>query len=231
MDKEKIVEKYSRHTLLKLTEEGRLRSVKNLLPNCMNVIDNEMENLLTYGYEDRYLPAIVRRSDIPLEEGRIGVGFTSPYLKNKARVKGASVVRASDILSSHTPFDIVEISYVKRDLLVFDVFEELYMFAKDYSIKLGLWGSIALEIFTTLNYCHAYSDLDILIEEKPYELLNLFYDKVRDIESRVAIRIDTEVLLRNGYGISLKELFSKGRAVLGKGINDIVIINKSTIKR
>ena len=229
MDKEKVIEKFSRHTLLKLTEEGRLRSVKNLLPNCMDIVDSEIENLLINGYKGIYLPAIVRRSEIPLEDDQIGVGFTSPYLKSNARVKGASVIKANDILLSYTPFDIVEVGYVKRELLVFNVFEEIYNFAKEYSIKLGVWGSIALEILTTLNYCHVYSDLDILIEENSHELLNIFYKKVLELENKFAIRIDTEVLLGNGYGISLKELFSEGSTVLGKSINDLAIISKSTI--
>ena len=229
MDKEKIVERYSRHTLLNLTKEGRLRSVKNLTPNCMNVVDSEIEDLLTYGYKGIYIPAIVRRSEIPLKGDQIGVGFTSPYLNCNTRVKGSSIISASDIQLSYTPFDIVEISYIKRDLQVFNVLEELCSFAKEYSIKLGVWGSVALEILTTLNYCHVYSDLDILIEEKSHTLRTLFYEKVLELERRFTIRIDTEVSLENGYGISLKELFLEGSTVLGKSINDITIIDKSII--
>lgn len=49
------------------------------------------------------------------------------------------------------------------------------------------------------------------------------------LEAQSGVRLDAEIELTGGYGVKLKELLSPSKTVLGKGLYDVVLFEKSTI--
>ena len=97
---------------------------------------------------------------------------------------------------------------------------------------LGVWGSAGLELATGYEYTHEKSDLDVFIRPKNRltpKLLATWLNTVLMAERRFQIRIDAEIHLVNGYGVSLKECLKGTAAVLGKGINDVKLISMNEV--
>jgi hypothetical protein len=46
----------------------------------------------------------------------------------------------------------------------------------------------------------------------------------------MGIKIDVEIHLRSGYGINLKEYASESDTLLGKGLRDVVLIDRKNIE-
>ena len=74
------------------------------------------------------------------------------------------------------------------------------------------------------------SDLDLIVKNyAPDELIGLL-SLCNEIESRMGIKIDVEIHLRSGYGINLKEYASESDTLLGKGLRDVVLIDRKSIE-
>ncbi len=54
-------------------------------------------------------------------------------------------------------------------------------------------------------------------------------DDMRGVEGSLHLRIDVELDLACGYGVQLRELLSGGRMVLGKGLSDVVLLDRTRI--
>ncbi|WP_309599916.1 phosphoribosyl-dephospho-CoA transferase MdcG domain-containing protein, partial [Klebsiella pneumoniae] len=74
-----------------------------------------------------------------------------------------------------------------------------------HGLRLGVWGSVALEMVTPWQWSDTHSDLDIrVIPTAPGEL-KACWACLRHTEEQFQLRIDGEIGLADGYAINIKE--------------------------
>lgn len=223
---------YRRHTLLDITRAGRERilaeAVRAGFPRGL------WEPMLLP--ETPPLPGIVRRDESGDGRGMIPVGFSSWIRIDSGRARLPGFVRPEEVTGSRSPFDIVtaspaDVGRVDRTPALRALRRLADAFAAE-SARFGVWGSAAMELAMGKPYTHDGSDLDILLEPSAAteaRALRGWLAIARDAEREFGIRVDAEVALNNGYGVSLKELLGEGRTVLGKGSLDVRLFDKNDI--
>lgn len=237
---------YKRHMLVEISREGRERILNNL---CVTQRDNKFYQSLLLPDENqdeqRYLsqpyfdsiPAIVRRKDERTPTGTVAIAFSSWQRNEQGRIKIADYADDNEIINVITPYDVTQIviehAQVYTSNRVMKTLKNLILQHQN-DVKIGIWGSTALEIVTGYHYIHDDSDLDIILSFTHFtnnniNKLHFLLDNIHAIEKENNLRIDPEVDLSNGYGISLKELCSDSKTLLGKSINDISLLSRESV--
>ena len=242
---------YQRHTNLFISSQGRERILNNALAQGMRERDcrtlllpewyaPEVLRDTKYRYCDS-IPGIVRREEGETPTGFIPVGFSSWKKADGQKIRLAAFVTPDEIVATATPWDVL--AQMRGDTTkaqrtgVLSALAEFVQNEDESVFSLGVWGSVAMELLTGYFYTRADSDLDIILkvtgkpedEKKIDATLSDWLEVVKRIESKFDLRIDAELSLSNGYGVSLKELFRSGQTVLAKGQTDVVLLSKSKI--
>jgi phosphoribosyl-dephospho-CoA transferase len=178
------------------------------------------------------LPGIVRRDEIESTQGenyyseneKVFIGFVYPYIENGRRLRFASSVPGNKIKKLITPYEISNYKFETRT----SALSALSKIKNEF--KIGVWGSTSLEIITGLPYTHDRSDLDLIVKNYSQDELISLLALCNEIESNFGIKIDVEIHLRSGYGINLKEFASESDSLLGKGLRDVVLIDRKSIE-
>lgn len=181
---------------------------------------------------DNLLPGIVRReetdnskrSNYYKDDEHVFIGFVYPYTIDGRRLRFASSVPGDTITKMITPYEIPNFQYESRtpSLSALSKIKE--------NFEVGVWGSTSLEIVTGMQYTHNMSDLDLIVKNYSDEELIDLLSLCKKIESEMKIKIDVEVTLKSGYGINLKEYASKSDTLLGKGLRDVILIDRKDIE-
>ncbi len=193
-----------------------------------NIQNDSFRKLL----HDNLLPGIVRREETDNSQGnnyytqdeKVFVGFVYPYTIEGRRLRFASSVFGNKILKLITPYEVPNYSYEPRTPAL-----SALALIKDH-FEIGVWGSTSLEIVTGMHYTHDMSDLDLLVKNYSHEELVKLLSLCKKIESEMEIKIDVEVNLKSGYGINLKEYASENDTLLGKGLRDVILIDRMGIE-
>jgi len=221
-----------RHTLVEMTDKGREWSFEQIKKSGEYENLEQISRLVLLSIDGIKIPGIMRRDEN--EEaasqllGAVPVGFASPLLYKGSRLRIPAYVQKSEITRLITPFEVLRKDFAPRNKCL-KVLQEIIKTAQDLDIRLGVWGSVGLEIYTTLPYSHDYSDIDLLMETKGCRKTKEFFDTIQEKAKQKACKIDLEMELPNGYGIKVAELFTASDDVLGKGINDVIFISKQTL--
>ena len=220
-----------RHTLLDIRDDGRERILAELTGDVLHDVlhRKKYEQVLLAQQTGPRIPAIVRRDEELLAHGMIPVGFSSPCYGSEGRLRIAAFARAEEIARVTTPYDLLarEISPPRNSCTT--ALRFCRESARVLGLVLGVWGSVALELYTGMQYTHDGSDLDLLVAAAPREILAAFLLKITAIENHFDLRIDAEVDLASGYGVHLKELFGSGRTILGKSQTDVVLLPREQV--
>ena len=147
----------------------------------------------------RGIPVITRRRAAPGE--LIPVGVSLPIRRDGGRWRMASQVPLDGVTKA--------VSAVQA--------AEMCAQAPRYGAAAGLFGSAALEAVTGLPYCHAGSDLDVLLLPREGVDLPALGGLLRRLEEKWGLRIDAEVALGSGRYGKLAELLSGSGTILVKG--------------
>jgi len=178
------------------------------------------------------LPGIVRRDEIETTTGdnyyseneKVFIGFVHPYTKDGRRLRFAASVPGNKIIKLITPYEITKYNFEERT----PTLKALSQIINEYD--LGVWGSTSLEIITGLPYTHEKSDLDLIVKDFDQKELIELLSTCNEVELSHGIKIDVEIHLRSGYGINLKEYASESDTLLGKGLRDVVLIDRETVE-
>ena len=178
------------------------------------------------------LPGIVRRDEIETTTGdnyyseneKVFIGFVHPYTKDGRRLRFAASVPGNKIIKLITPYEITKYNFEERT----PTLKALSQIINEYD--LGVWGSTSLEIITGLPYTHEKSDIDLIVKDFDQKELIELLSTCNEVELSHGIKIDVEIHLRSGYGINLKEYASESDTLLGKGLRDVVLIDRDSIE-
>jgi len=220
---------YKRHYLLEITENGREFAFERL-KESITYLDNleQIRKLVVEGYGSTKVPGIIRREENEGIKGTIPVGFSSPYLDEGRRLRIPAFIPEKEIIKIITPYEVIEHSWSPRTKCL-QALEEVKILAHDMGIKLGVWGSTGLEVYTAVPYTHDDSDLDLLICVNDFNILESFYQSINQVGRKYATKIDLELDLPTGYGVKAAEIFMETEEVLGKSVSDVKLISRKTV--
>jgi len=211
---------YKRHDLVWLSEAGRDYALRNMEDCIPKLNDRDRDTLISSAPA---LPAIVRRQEAP-DDGFLCIGFSFPGIIEGVRLRISSRVPSDCIVMRKTPFDIAQCAKNNPD---YEILQALMDAGNNFHVQTGCFGSTALELATGLPYRHKDSDLDIfLCHYGSRRDLEMFHARLLELEARFGITIDAEIEYMEQYGIKLKELFTAGKTVLGKGLYDVALFDK-----
>lgn len=177
--------------------------------------------------KDNPIPGIVKRQE-SLETGTIEVGFSYPIKIQGQRVREISRVKLENIEKKITPYEVLDI--YRKGVFKVKAFDELIIIAEKYGLEMGIFGSLALQVFTGLDYFGQSSDIDIIIKKNSDENIRSFYECFQKIEHTYKINIDIEMEIDNGYSLKLKEYFKGQKTILLKGICDVKLVELNTLE-
>ncbi|MCL2130557.1 MAG: malonate decarboxylase holo-[acyl-carrier-protein] synthase [Treponema sp.] len=227
---------YCRHDLLWLSKAGREYALKNI-QSCIPQVELNEKSMLILG--PPLIPAIVRKQEAEQGEGLqkaqlkaldgyISAGFSSPVIIDGVRLRIGSKVLIDSIEKRLSPIDVVDLAKTEKKSLPFlEILNGLARKGVKCNIKVGCFGSAALQLVTGLPYWRDGSDLDIYLQcNGTRGDLELFFKEVLKYEEQSGITIDAEIEFPGFYGVKLKEFFAPGNLVLGKGLYDVKLFNK-----
>ncbi len=189
--------------------------------------DGVLYQLIVQGFSGIQVPGIIRRSD-KFNEGIIAVGFASPYRINGNRLRVGSYVKINDVETITSPYDVIAMSFAPSNdwLCVLHAVREK---AQELGVEVGVFGSAGLEAFTGLSFIHVKSDIDLIIKPANPALIAEAYRNFAEIAGQYNTAIDMEVELSNGYGIKARELLMDTDMILGKGLTDVVLLDRRAV--
>ena len=216
----------NRHDMLLLSQEGLCFACCQARKANPDMPEENIAAVLQPG-----IPAIVRRQE-KKHNGLWEVGFSSHKFRNGSRLRLNSLIPASAVEKTITPFDAALMCITgKKDAFGAAVVKALTEAGKQTGFNLGIYGSLALQTVTGKPYFTKSSDCDVYI--KSFTLLSdaeKFYDMAGSIETAYGIRVDCEIDYK-GFGIKLKELFSGQKTFLCKGLYEVKLLKSTELYR
>ncbi len=239
---------FARHELLDVSEEGRREvawqawDVKGLLkvdswPSPS--VRGHCKRVLEHGLEGVYLPGIVRRvTDSDIDSARelyddidhsafIAVGFVIPFMPESRRIRVPCVLHHKYVTGRTTPEQVATMTFAPRTpaLAALSVMKE----SLKGKVRLGVWGSSALEIYTGLPYTDGRSDLDVVLIGASMDDVKNVIELADRLENSFPVRIDVEVQLGEGWGVNGRELLSGRDTILVKGIREVKLARREDL--
>lgn len=174
------------------------------------------------------IPGIVRREDGKQIPDAIPVGFSSPFRIDGNRLRIAGFVQKKEVIQVVSPFEVIGQDFAPRTPCL-KALVEILPLAAELKLKLGVWGSAALEIFTGLKYTDEVSDLDLLVGMNGIDRIRTFSDKLSEVAKEFHCNLDAELDLDVGYGVKVSELFMDSEMVLAKGLHEVIFLPRRAI--
>jgi len=223
-----------RHDLVEISAKGREKIIKTIEedysanPFLQGFELDSIKVLVAMGYNGVLIPGIVRREEKEQLAGRLAIGFASPYLLDGRRLRIPAIIDIEHIERTVSPYEVLERGWVPRNNCL-KALKEIKKESQARGLRLGIWGSAGLEVYTGLRYTHEMSDLDLLVEQGNYDEIVELGDVLKGISVTHGCTIDMEVSLQNGYGIKLNELLMDTESIMGKGLKDVVLIPRQEV--
>ncbi len=213
---------------MEISDQGRRLAFERVAPS-LPLHEFELVKQLIIGTPGGVkIPGIVRREDGKQIPDTIPVGFSSPFRIEGNRLRIAGFVPTSAVIQVVSPFAVIDRGFVPRTPCL-KALVEILSVAGELGLKLGVWGSAALEIFTGLQYTDEASDLDLLVGMTRMDTIRTFTDSLSEIARAFHCKVDAELDLCSGYGVKVAELFMPTDTVLAKGLNDVILLPKQDI--
>lgn len=218
---------WKRHTLLDISDEGRRGVISELAGND-RVLMETLEDILLPERAGARVPGIVRREESHPRSGFIAVGFCGAVTGKEGRMRIPAFVKPEHVVQVTTPYELLSMPIPHRTPGTSALVDTRAQ-AGALGLSLGVWGSVALEIYTGLPYTHKDSDLDLLVTAASEVALRRFFFEIKILEERFCLRIDAEVDLQNGYGVHLKELLGDSHTVIGKSLTGVELFSREQV--
>jgi len=167
-------------------------------------------------------PAIRRRA-IPGEPSGTALGMPLPPFAGKKRL--AFVVQADDVVSIARPPSLNAASKSAppswRSTL-----QHLDELSERHAVEARVFGSLAWQALTGMDYITGHSDLDLLLDiDRDIDLDRLTAD-LAAIEADAPMRLDGELMRRDGAAANWRELHSGADEVLVKRIDGVGLLGR-----
>lgn len=166
-------------------------------------------------------PLVVRRP-LPGEGEGIPLGLPLPPWAGKRRI--ALQINGDDI-EALMPLPALPDVFDTAPEAWKPCLRELIALALRYDVDARVFGSLAWQWLTGLNYVAPGSDVDLTWTVPRRHRIGGFLDELAALDARAPVRIDGEVLRADGAGANWRELHAGGEIAL-KTANDVVLVTQ-----
>lgn len=206
-----------RHDMLFLKEEALAFARKAAVRLNEGLSQAEAGRLLTAN-----IPAIVTRQPHRPQNGVWQVGFSFPMQKNGTRLRFLSQVPLRGAARHFNPFEAMpeDVSVLPEPTRA--ILRALLELGALCNLRVGLYGSLALQLLTGLPYLTPHSDYDIYLQPTvPHPALLLFYEEAQKLGVQHGVPLDMEIACPENSAAKLAEVLSGQKTVLCKGLYNV----------
>jgi phosphoribosyl-dephospho-CoA transferase len=167
-------------------------------------------------------PAIRRRA-LPYEEAGLALGMPLPPSAGKKRI--SLLVDTDHVVSVARPPSLRQVqAYAPRNW--WPTLDRLDRLELRHSVDARVFGSLAWQSLTGLDYVTDRSDLDVLFEFRGETDIDRFVADVAAIENEAPMRIDGELMRADGAAVNWRELHGGGSELLVKSIGSVILLGR-----
>jgi phosphoribosyl-dephospho-CoA transferase len=185
--------------------------------------DDVVNERLVLNWADRGWPLVARRA-IPGDTDGVALGLPLPPFAGKCRL--AFLVQPDDIVATTRPLQLAAAINVApapwRHTL-----HQVAELASRHGVEARVFGSLAWQTLTGLEYLSAGSDLDLLLSFPPRGDLARLTAGLAAIEAAAPMRLDGEITRDDGAGVNWRELHTGAREVLVKRTSEVALLDSS----
>jgi phosphoribosyl-dephospho-CoA transferase len=214
---------WRRHDLLQVAPDVWASA----LVQCPSVADLP----LIRGWADRGWPVIVRRRAEAEDAGSVPIGVPLPLSAGKRRV---SLVISPEGVLRRSPPPLLRETATAADAGWRSTIDSLVAVGARAGVEPSAFGSLLWQHRTGLTYLSAQSDLDVLwAVPAGFDVLSLL-SSIAEVQSAAPMRIDGEVVFRDGSAVNWRELWNAHRAarraeVLAKRMEGVRLLDIASL--
>jgi phosphoribosyl-dephospho-CoA transferase len=171
-------------------------------------------------------PLIVRRRS-PGERGDaswVPLGLPLPPSAGKRRI--AVQVQACDIASASALPQLCEV-VTSAPQTWHPALQQLLAVGDHFGVQTRVFGSLAWQWLTGLDYLNQGSDIDLTWTLPRSERIEEFLGGVADIDATAPMRVDGELVRADGTGVNWRELHARTAEVMLKTATDPLLCSRS----
>lgn len=167
-------------------------------------------------------PAIRRRA-LPCEADGLALGLPLPPSAGKKRI--SLLVDFNHVASVARPPLLRQArAYAPRNW--WPTLDRLDGLARRHAVDARVFGSLAWQSLTGLDYVTGRSDLDVLFEFQGETDLDRFVADVAEIETGAPMRLDGELTGADGAAVNWREFHGGASELLVKSIERVVLLGR-----
>jgi phosphoribosyl-dephospho-CoA transferase len=177
---------------------------------------------LVVRWSDRGWPAVRRRAT----QGEVsGVALGLPLPPSAGKKRFSFVLQSGDIISVSRPPLLIH-ARASAPRAWWPTFDRLLEFAFRHSVAVRVFGSLAWQALTGLDYVTDRSDLDLLLEVRRDTHLDRLVADLAAIETGVPMRLDGELMREDGAAVNWREFHAGAGEVLVKSIEGVGLLER-----
>lgn len=166
---------------------------------------------------------LIRRRALPCEASGLALGLPLPPSAGKKRI--SLMVDIDHVASVARPPSLRQArAYAPRNW--WPTLDRLDRLGFRHSVDARVFGSLAWQSLTGLDYVTGRSDLDVLFEFQSETDVDCFVADVAAIETDAPMRIDGELMGAGGTAVNWREFHGGASELLVKSIERVVLLGR-----
>ena len=183
--------------------------------------DDLFEEPLVVDWAGRGWPLVARRA-MPGDTVGVALGLPLPPFAGKRRL--SFLMHPDDIVSTAPPLELSATINIAPEAWRHTL-DQVADLASRHSVEARVFGSLAWQTLTGLDYLTNTSDLDLLLPKpRGGDLARLTAD-LAAIEAAAPMRLDGELVRDDGAGVNWRELYSGACEVLVKTTGGVALLD------
>ena len=166
----------------------------------------------------------IRRRAMPDEPNGVALGLPLPPSAGKQRL--AFLLQTGDILSVARP-PLLNAVRTSAPPVWWPTFDHLAELAIRHSVQARVFGSLAWQSLTGLDYVTGRSDLDLLLDVARDTDLDRLTADLAAIEAEAPMRLDGELMRENGAAVNWREFHAGTSEVLVKHLDGVGMLDRN----
>lgn len=176
---------------------------------------------LVASWVDRGWPLIGRRA-LPGEDDGLALGLPLPPFAGKKRL--GLLMRAEDIVTIASPPSLGSVRETAPSAWR-PTLDALCEFAARNFVDARVYGSLAWQVLTGLQYLSETSDLDLILNMYHRASVGDIAAGIAAIETSAPMRIDGEVIRDDGAAVNWREIHAGPREILVKSADGVFLLD------
>jgi phosphoribosyl-dephospho-CoA transferase len=183
--------------------------------------DDVVKERLVMNWIDRGWPLVARRA-MPGDADGVALGLPLPPFAGKRRL--SFLMQPDDIVATTRPLQLSAAINVAPQPWRHTL-HQVADLASRHGVEARVFGSLAWQRLTGLEYLSAGSDLDLLLAFPARGDLERLTTGLAAIEAAAPMRLDGEITRDDGAGVNWRELHTGAHEVLVKSIAEVALLD------